>query len=117
MKVVVNFPRPVVQLLADEPYGEVHKQKNKTNEVTEMKANEAKKNETKKPVETVKPVQQVQHRQKRNFYLYNEVEGKFLMNDRTFSTSGQLYVFNSLAEAKAVGAFFANTIVLTKAVQ
>ena len=49
-----------------------------------MKANETKKPEVKKPVETVKPVQQVQHRQKRNFYLYNEVEGKFLMSDRTF---------------------------------
>ena len=82
-----------------------------------MKANEMKKNEVKKSVETVKPVQQVQHRQKRNFYLYNEVEGKFLMSDRTFSTSGQLYVFNSLAEAKAVQAFFGNTIVLTKAIQ
>lgn len=79
-----------------------------------MKANEKKPEAMKKPVETVKPVQPVQHRQKRSFYLYNEVEGKFLMSDRTFSTSGQLYVFNSITEAKAVGAFFSDTVVLTK---
>lgn len=91
---------------------------NKTKEVKEMKANETKKPEAKKPVETVKPVQQVQHRQKRDYFLYNPNTKQFLMSDRKFGTSGELFVFHSITEAKAVMGFVGDDcFVMTKAVQ
>ena len=82
-----------------------------------MKANETKKNEVKKPVETEKPVQQVQHRQKRDYFLYSTTNKQFLMSDRKFGTSGELFVFHTITEAKAVKGFVGDDcIVLTKAV-
>ena len=82
-----------------------------------MKANEVKKTETKKN-EVVKPVQQVvQHRQKRDYFLYSPTNKQFLMSDRKFGTSGELFVFHSITEAKAVQGFVGDDcIVLTKAI-
>ena len=97
------------------PHREVSE--DKTKEVKEMKANETKKNEVKKPVETEKPVQQVQHRQKRDYFLYSPTNKQFLMSDRKFGISGELFVFHSITEAKAVKGFVGDDcIVLTKAV-
>lgn len=48
------------------------------------------------------------------FYLYDENKKCFLMSDKTFSTSGELYKFTSLSAVKNIQAFFDGTIIMTK---
>ena len=62
----------------------------------------------------VKKERKPREKKEHAYYLYNEKDKKFLMSDKTFNTSGELYKFTSLSAVKNIQAFFSDCIIMTK---